>query len=646
MMLDEALYFSVSSSLFGTGEVLLRGQPVVYEYILYPLLLAPLHLLPASFNIFRAIQLFNALLLSSAAIPAYLIGEKITGSRLKGLFTGFFVLCMPDMLMVQHIMAESVVYPLTLWLFYCFLRALEDGGLKSAAACGALAFLLHAAKPGPVIIGAVIAAVLLVLAAARRSRGRLWQFLCGAGVFLALFAAYKLFLHGALGMDALAAGYYSGQLPPLTWGNIANAMNGLLVYALYVPAAFMVLPLLWPLAAQKRLQGEKRVWFLGVMASLVLFIIAIVWAVYIGEMTADPFVTRIHTRYLAMYLPVLLSLCLADDMPRVKVKPWLVACFTGLAAGWLLLAGRASVSGVVFSVDAHLLAAFLIEAPLNGRVWMPMVWMVATSYFLCRMAAKKPGKKGMAAFFALLMLVMLASNAAAYRLDSHNRDALIAQDARQARALAGGDALYLTGSGQQFWEVSMAIDMAYRGTAPIATLEDAIAGTGMCGVLHRFTPQKHEQALSAPLVEPAPAIIVKDELLNQIVTDPAAMVEYTTNGTYAVITPAPGRGWLHSALHGFIAGRVQNESRFTLYDAGALSCEKVRLQLYAKADAGTATLVLACGAQAEEIPLTGTPAWVSVDFAVKDHTRPMTVSISSAGESIYVESYLVQGINA
>ncbi|NCB23853.1 MAG: hypothetical protein EOM56_13695 [Deltaproteobacteria bacterium] len=42
---DEALYLHLSHSIIRKGELLFRGQPIQYEYILYPLLLSPLQYL-------------------------------------------------------------------------------------------------------------------------------------------------------------------------------------------------------------------------------------------------------------------------------------------------------------------------------------------------------------------------------------------------------------------------------------------------------------------------------------------------------------------------------------------------------------------------------------------------------------------------
>lgn len=643
MIMDEALYFSISRSLFESGEVLLRGQPVIYEYLLYPLIIAPLQLLPSSVSIFRAIQFFNAAAISLAAIPAFLIGKRLTGSSLKGLFIALFVLFMPDMVMVRHIMSESIVYPLTLALFYFFLLAIERKTLKDAVICGVLTFLLHTAKPGPIVIGATIVLLLLVLAVAGRNKKRLLQSVCVLGTFAVLFALYKLVLHFGLGVDPSAADYYARQMPSITWQNILNALNGALVYALYLPAAFIVLPLLLPLFNIKKFKPSRRILLIGLLISMVLFTGVIIWTIYIGEMTEDPFVTRIHTRYLAMYLPILLAFCLSGDMLGSKAKPALIAASFGLAAGWLLLAGRASVSGATYSVDSHLLSLFLTESPLNGHVWMPLIWIAITAYFLFGMAKKGFRKKQAVILSVVLILLMALSNASSYMLDCHNTNLLVSDDAEEARELAGDNAIFITDSGHLFWEDSMAVDMAYRGGINMVEAVDAIGGTGDFGVMHSFTPGKNDMALSAVEVPPAANIIIASNVMYDLVPAPSASVQYTSNNMFAVITPGDDGGWLHSALSGFSDGWVQDGSRFTLYDADVLRNETVYLQLSARAESAMATLRLSYGTQVQEIQLTDQLSWNGIYFTVEDHTQPLSVELESDGTNVYVDTYLIEG---
>jgi len=148
-MPDEALYLHLSRSIFDGEGLLMRGQPVRYEYILYSLLLSPLHLLPDGINFFRAVQFVICLMMCSAVYPAFLIGHKITGSKKRALIVALITLTLPDFVLINHAMVESLVTPLILWTFYSFIVLIEKKAFSVRLSAGntILCFLLYAAKP-------------------------------------------------------------------------------------------------------------------------------------------------------------------------------------------------------------------------------------------------------------------------------------------------------------------------------------------------------------------------------------------------------------------------------------------------------------------------------------------------------------------
>jgi len=620
IMMNEALYLSVSRSLFDSGNVLLRGNTVAYRYLLYPSLISLLHMLPSSVSIFRGIQFFNAIAISLTAIPGYLLAQKITGSSSKGLFVALLILCMPDMVMVRYIMGESIAYPLMLTLFYFFFLSIENKKKRNAIACGVLAFLLQITQSGFIAIGFTIFVMFLIFWRTERSTARLMQAICGGGIFAILFGIYMYVLHFILGVDISAPGYFANQLPSFNWDNIVIALNGALLYALFVPAAFMVLPIVIPLLTAWRYTGPKCIVLIGLLISMALHIIIIIWTIYVGETTGDPFSTRIHTRHLAMYLPIFVSFLLSEDILEMKIEPGLATACVGLAAGWLLLSARPFASGAVFSVDAHLLSAFLTQSPLNGRVWMPIIWIMVMLYFITAIAKRGLKKEDTVAFSAILLAVMLISNVSSYTFSSRNSNMDFKNDAHEAAAFTGMGTVYVTHTGQLFGEASMAIDIAYRGAIEIISFDDAMSGTL------------------------ANTIVINPELLYYMVVDAWAEIRHTTNNRYSIIIPHPGRNWVHSALHNFNNRWVQEGSRFTVYDSDILSSSLVHLQLQARAGEGTADLYLTYGDQIHMITLTDTLEWIDVYFEINNHGRPMSIFFSNSRGNIFINTYLVQGI--
>ena len=114
--IDEGLYINIARSLASEGRVLYRAQPISYLYLLYPFTLLPVFWLPASVNIYRAIQLWNAILMSSSVFPAYLIGKKLRLSKPQAYAVSAITLLMPEMCLSTQLIAESLIYPMMLWL--------------------------------------------------------------------------------------------------------------------------------------------------------------------------------------------------------------------------------------------------------------------------------------------------------------------------------------------------------------------------------------------------------------------------------------------------------------------------------------------------------------------------------------------------
>ena len=85
--IDESLYINIAKSLAAGEGITYRSQPIPYMYLLYPLLLVPLYLLPFPVNFYRLIQLYNAFLICTSIFPVFLFAKDFTGSNK----TDFFV---------------------------------------------------------------------------------------------------------------------------------------------------------------------------------------------------------------------------------------------------------------------------------------------------------------------------------------------------------------------------------------------------------------------------------------------------------------------------------------------------------------------------------------------------------------------------
>ena len=94
---DEYVYAAVSRSLGDTGRPLVRGAGAHFPALLEPLLAAPFHALCSPAAAYRLTQLENALFMSLAAVPVYLIARRLTLSARYALACAVFAVAIPDL---------------------------------------------------------------------------------------------------------------------------------------------------------------------------------------------------------------------------------------------------------------------------------------------------------------------------------------------------------------------------------------------------------------------------------------------------------------------------------------------------------------------------------------------------------------------
>ena len=88
IIIDESLYTNIARSLAAGEGIAYRSQPIPYLYIFYPLLLTPIYMLPIDMDIYRVIQLWNAILMSTSVFPVYLLAKDLTRDEKKALICG------------------------------------------------------------------------------------------------------------------------------------------------------------------------------------------------------------------------------------------------------------------------------------------------------------------------------------------------------------------------------------------------------------------------------------------------------------------------------------------------------------------------------------------------------------------------------
>ena len=167
---DEYIYTALSRSIAPAADPLVRGEPAHFPALLEPLLAAPLWLVGSIATGYRLVQCENALFMSLAAIPVYLLARRLgLGSR-YALASAAFALALPELVFSALLLSDPLAYPLVLGALYAGVVALQAPSRRAQLAFVGLAGLATFARAEYVVLAVafVVAAILLDGRAASR----------------------------------------------------------------------------------------------------------------------------------------------------------------------------------------------------------------------------------------------------------------------------------------------------------------------------------------------------------------------------------------------------------------------------------------------------------------------------------------------
>jgi Dolichyl-phosphate-mannose-protein mannosyltransferase len=157
IMVDEIVYSELAKGFAETGRFAVRGEPTGAYGIVYPLLISPAYALFESLpQAYEAVRAINALLMSLAAVPAYLLARRVLPVGLS-LLASAMAVALPSLLYTGEVMTENAFYVIflcvALALVLCLERPTVTRQLVLLVLCGvayltrqqALAFLPAAA---------------------------------------------------------------------------------------------------------------------------------------------------------------------------------------------------------------------------------------------------------------------------------------------------------------------------------------------------------------------------------------------------------------------------------------------------------------------------------------------------------------------
>ena len=176
VFVDELIYSELAKSVADAGSFAVRGVPTSGYSTLYPLLLAPAYALfdalPSAYALAKAT---NAVAMSFAAVPAWLVTRRVAGRGLS-LLCAVIAVAIPSMAYTATLVTETLFYPVALFFAWTFLRVLErPSGGRIAVLAAALVAAVATRSQAIGFVGAVVLAPFL-LALLRRDPGVLRRF--------------------------------------------------------------------------------------------------------------------------------------------------------------------------------------------------------------------------------------------------------------------------------------------------------------------------------------------------------------------------------------------------------------------------------------------------------------------------------------
>ena len=367
ILVDELFYSELGRSLADSGDLAIRGARTAGYGLVYPLLIAPAYLVGSLVDAYTLVKVANALVMSLAAIPAYLLARRVVGTGLSVL-AALAAVAVPSMAYTGSVMTENAFYPSVLTVVLLQVRALERptrGRQLAVLAAVALALLVRV-QAGALLLG-VLTAPIVLGAIAGGLRRTLWAHRLTYGI-----AAVGTVL--AVGVQALR-----GRSPNDLFGAYAVVaessydLGRALDYVTYHLAELDLYLAGVPIAAtavlltrSRRLDAPLQAFLAGILASSA-------WIVVVVAVFASRHALRIQERN-AFYVVPLFVIALLAWIERGAPRPLLVAvpAAAAAAAAVLVIPFETFITTSAVS-DTLLLLPWWAVLARTGIEWIPVL---------------------------------------------------------------------------------------------------------------------------------------------------------------------------------------------------------------------------------------------------------------------------------
>jgi hypothetical protein len=344
---DEIIHSDLAKSFATSGHFLIRGEDVGASFgVVYQVLISFAYRLFASVpDVYLAIKAINAVTMSLAAVPAYLLARRVLSHGLS-LIAAALTVAVPSMVYTGMVMTESAFYPLFLCTTLVLFLYLESPSVLRALLLVALSALAFATRTEAICLLPTMLSAPLVLIwldgsgwrALRKYQHVYW--LVGGIIVLTLaveigfgsspFAAFGAYQASARSHSSI------GSIPRWFLYHLAELD---LYVGVFPFAAFLVL-----LTVARRLSTPRRI-FLAVVAPLMFWLLLEVAGV--ARLPAFDRIEERYTFYLAPLLLIASLVWIAQGAPRPVLATGLAATLAALLPAFIPVERLVNGPGVV-----------------------------------------------------------------------------------------------------------------------------------------------------------------------------------------------------------------------------------------------------------------------------------------------------------
>ena len=327
-MTDELQYVRLALSIHeGSLSPQIHGEYHGTYSQLYPVLLSIPYGLFDVATAYEAAHRFNAALMVSAGIPAFLLARHVTRSALAGVLVAALTASVPWIVFSSMMLTESAAYPASVWAFYLMQRAVADPSDANDALAILGVLLAFLGRTQLLALAAVLALAIIVYETGRTGlvaglrRAVLGHRVLAGAAALGLLAAAHAMLVGS--PSQILGSYGSAALGDLVPPGLADRTGqGIAVVAVGIGLVPLILGFAWALAAIVGRAGDDRHRAFAAIAVI---------GVPLLMVAATSFMIRyarpaVHDRYLFYIAPLLftgMAACLT--VRRLPLLAWILA---------------------------------------------------------------------------------------------------------------------------------------------------------------------------------------------------------------------------------------------------------------------------------------------------------------------------------